>query len=182
MTMHGSSAASRRLPPATRHQQPATWHPPPRSPSLPPSLLVPAGWFHSSLLTSVAAKGAAPYKQVLTHGFVLDERGTKTSKSLGGCCTVLSAGHMRCWVLRCRGAEVLRCCQQARCKLSKRLAWWVGGAVSCTLLAADGLCPTKALQGTSIFAAAEQLTMAWVLGPARQPVAGWLPHGADMAC
>ena len=127
MTMHGSSAASRRLPPATRHQQPATWHPPPRSPSLPPSLLVPAGWFHSSLLTSVAAKGAAPYKQVLTHGFVLDERGTKTSKSLGGCCTVLSAGHMRCWVLRCRGAEVLRCCQQARCKLSKRLAWWVGG-------------------------------------------------------
>jgi isoleucyl-tRNA synthetase len=31
----------------------------------------------------VAAKGAAPYKQVLTHGFVLDERGTKMSKSLG---------------------------------------------------------------------------------------------------
>uniref|UniRef100_A0A383VPL4 isoleucine--tRNA ligase n=1 Tax=Tetradesmus obliquus TaxID=3088 RepID=A0A383VPL4_TETOB len=41
------------------------------------------GWFQSSLLTSVAATGSAPYKQVLTHGFVLDERGNKMSKSLG---------------------------------------------------------------------------------------------------
>mmetsp|Transcript_7621 Transcript_7621/g.13733 ORF Transcript_7621/g.13733 Transcript_7621/m.13733 type:complete len:1084 (+) Transcript_7621:148-3399(+) len=42
------------------------------------------GWFQSSLLTSVAAnKGKAPYKAVLTHGFVLDEKGFKMSKSLG---------------------------------------------------------------------------------------------------
>ncbi|GLC44547.1 hypothetical protein PLESTM_001611900 [Pleodorina starrii] len=41
------------------------------------------GWFQSSLLTSVAANGVAPYKQVLTHGFVLDEKGQKMSKSLG---------------------------------------------------------------------------------------------------
>ena len=41
------------------------------------------GWFQSSLLTSVAATGESPYKMVLTHGFVLDERGTKMSKSLG---------------------------------------------------------------------------------------------------
>ncbi|MCM1982578.1 isoleucine--tRNA ligase [Lyngbya confervoides BDU141951] len=41
------------------------------------------GWFQSSLLTSVAAEGVAPYKQVLTHGFVLDEQGRKMSKSLG---------------------------------------------------------------------------------------------------
>ncbi|GAX74373.1 hypothetical protein CEUSTIGMA_g1821.t1 [Chlamydomonas eustigma] len=41
------------------------------------------GWFQSSLLTSVAANGVAPYKQVLTHGFVLDEKGMKMSKSLG---------------------------------------------------------------------------------------------------
>lgn len=34
----------------------------------------PSGWFQSSLLTSVAANGVAPYKQVLTHGFVLDEK------------------------------------------------------------------------------------------------------------
>jgi len=41
------------------------------------------GWFQSSLLTSVASKGIAPYKTVLTHGFVLDEKGFKMSKSLG---------------------------------------------------------------------------------------------------
>lgn len=42
------------------------------------------GWFQSSLLTSVAAnKGKAPYKAVLTHGFVLDEKGFKMSKSVG---------------------------------------------------------------------------------------------------
>ncbi len=41
------------------------------------------GWFQSSLLTSVAVNGHAPYKSVLTHGFVLDEQGRKMSKSLG---------------------------------------------------------------------------------------------------
>jgi isoleucyl-tRNA synthetase len=41
------------------------------------------GWFQSSLLTSVATNGYAPYKTVLTHGFVLDEKGQKMSKSLG---------------------------------------------------------------------------------------------------
>lgn len=41
------------------------------------------GWFQSSLLTSVASQGIAPYKTVLTHGFVLDEKGYKMSKSLG---------------------------------------------------------------------------------------------------
>ncbi|WP_119260526.1 isoleucine--tRNA ligase [cyanobacterium endosymbiont of Rhopalodia gibberula] len=41
------------------------------------------GWFQSSLLTSVAVNGIAPYKTVLTHGFVLDEKGHKMSKSLG---------------------------------------------------------------------------------------------------
>ena len=41
------------------------------------------GWFQSSLLTSVAVNGCAPYKTVLTHGFTLDEQGRKQSKSLG---------------------------------------------------------------------------------------------------
>ena len=41
------------------------------------------GWFQSSLLTSVAVNGCAPYKTVLTHGFALDEQGRKMSKSLG---------------------------------------------------------------------------------------------------
>ena len=41
------------------------------------------GWFQSSLLTAIAIKGQAPYKQVLTHGFTLDGEGRKMSKSLG---------------------------------------------------------------------------------------------------
>lgn len=41
------------------------------------------GWFQSSILTSVATQQQAPYKTVLTHGFVLDEKGVKMSKSIG---------------------------------------------------------------------------------------------------
>lgn len=41
------------------------------------------GWFQSSLLTSVATEGKAPYKTVLTHGFVMDAEGKKMSKSIG---------------------------------------------------------------------------------------------------
>jgi len=41
------------------------------------------GWFQSSLLTSVALTGKAPYKKLMTHGFVLDEKGKKMSKSEG---------------------------------------------------------------------------------------------------
>jgi len=41
------------------------------------------GWFHTSLLTSVANRGRAPYDGVLTHGFVLDGKGHKMSKSVG---------------------------------------------------------------------------------------------------
>ena len=41
------------------------------------------GWFQSSLLTSVATKGKAPYKEVLTHGYTVDEKGFKMSKSIG---------------------------------------------------------------------------------------------------
>jgi isoleucyl-tRNA synthetase len=59
------------------------------------------GWFHSSLLTSVAQKGHAPYKGVLTHGFTVDEKGRKMSKSLGN--TVLPQK-----VVSTLGADVLR--------------------------------------------------------------------------
>ena len=41
------------------------------------------GWFQSSLLTAVAVTGKAPYKAIVTHGFVLDEEGGKMSKSIG---------------------------------------------------------------------------------------------------
>ena len=41
------------------------------------------GWFHSSLLTAVGTRGQAPYDTVLTHGFVVDAKGRKMSKSIG---------------------------------------------------------------------------------------------------
>ncbi len=41
------------------------------------------GWFQSSLLTSIATKGKAPYKEVITHGYTVDEQGRKMSKSIG---------------------------------------------------------------------------------------------------
>lgn len=54
------------------------------------------GWFQSSLLTSVANNGFAPYKTVLTHGFTLDETGRKMSKSLGNVIdpyTIINGGN-----------------------------------------------------------------------------------------
>lgn len=62
------------------------------------------GWFQSSLLTSVAIQGQAPYKTVLTHGFTVDEQGRKMSKSLGNTITpgaimkTLGADILRLWV------------------------------------------------------------------------------------
>ena len=41
------------------------------------------GWFQTSLLTSIAMRDAAPYKTVLTHGYVVDGKGMKMSKSIG---------------------------------------------------------------------------------------------------
>lgn len=59
------------------------------------------GWFHSSLLTSVANEGIAPYKSVLTHGFVVDGSGRKMSKSLGN---IISPDE----IIEKYGAEILR--------------------------------------------------------------------------
>lgn len=62
------------------------------------------GWFNSSLITSVAVNKKAPYKALLTHGFVLDEKGNKMSKSLGNVidplsiCNELGADVLRLWV------------------------------------------------------------------------------------
>ena len=68
------------------------------------------GWFQSSLLTSVAAQGVAPYKQVLTHGFVLDEKGRKMSKSIGNVVdpAIVIAGGKNQKVEPAFGADVLR--------------------------------------------------------------------------
>lgn len=59
------------------------------------------GWFQSSLLTSVAINGIAPYKQVLTHGWTVDGQGKKMSKSLGN-------GISPQDVIKEYGADILR--------------------------------------------------------------------------
>ncbi|HYB98457.1 MAG TPA: isoleucine--tRNA ligase [Candidatus Limnocylindrales bacterium] len=59
------------------------------------------GWFHSTLLVSVATRGRAPYRSVLTHGFVLDGEGRKQSKSLGN---VVAPQD----ILKTYGADILR--------------------------------------------------------------------------
>ena len=62
------------------------------------------GWFHSSILTSVAINKQAPYRQVLTHGFTVDQKGRKMSKSLGNVIApqkllkTLGADIVRLWV------------------------------------------------------------------------------------
>ena len=59
------------------------------------------GWFQSSILTAVGANGTAPFENVLTHGFVVDEKGRKISKSLGN---YIPADQMT----NTYGADVLR--------------------------------------------------------------------------
>ena len=68
------------------------------------------GWFQSSLLTSVASNSIAPYTTVLTHGFVLDEKGRKMSKSLGNTVdpmTIIEGGNNK-KKEPAYGADVLR--------------------------------------------------------------------------
>lgn len=59
------------------------------------------GWFNSSLSTAVATRGKAPYRSVLTHGYVVDEKGRKMSKSLGNGIDPLD-------VIKQMGADILR--------------------------------------------------------------------------
>ncbi|MEA3283434.1 MAG: isoleucine--tRNA ligase [Synergistota bacterium] len=59
------------------------------------------GWFQTSLLTSVATRGVAPYKAVLTHGFIVDGKGKKMSKSIGN---VVAPQE----IIDTNGADILR--------------------------------------------------------------------------
>lgn len=62
------------------------------------------GWFNSSLITSVAVNGRAPYKELVSHGFILDGKGNKMSKSLGNVIAPLD-------LIKLHGSDILR--------------WWV---------------------------------------------------------
>ncbi|WP_159348314.1 isoleucine--tRNA ligase [Roseomonas harenae] len=97
------------------------------------------GWFHSSLLESVGTRGVAPFKAILTHGFVLDETGRKMSKSLGNVTapqTVMKdygADILRLWVMNSDFADDLRIgktilAQQAELyrRIRNTLRWLLG--------------------------------------------------------
>jgi isoleucyl-tRNA synthetase len=97
------------------------------------------GWFHSSLLEAVGTRGVAPFKAVLTHGFVMDEQGRKMSKSLGNVTAPqevadkYGADILRLWALMSDttedlriGPEILK--QQAELyrRLRNTLRWLLG--------------------------------------------------------
>jgi len=97
------------------------------------------GWFQSSLLEAVGTRGVAPFRAVLTHGFVLDEQGRKMSKSLGNVtapqavCDQYGADVLRLWIMASDvtedlriGPEILK--QQAELyrRLRNTLRWLLG--------------------------------------------------------
>ncbi|MBO1073444.1 isoleucine--tRNA ligase [Roseomonas marmotae] len=97
------------------------------------------GWFHSSLLESIGTRGIAPFKAILTHGFVLDETGRKMSKSLGNVTAPqevtkqYGADILRLWVMNSDTADDLRIgkgilAQQAELyrRLRNTLRWLLG--------------------------------------------------------
>jgi isoleucyl-tRNA synthetase len=98
------------------------------------------GWFHSSLLESIGTVGVAPFKAILTHGFVLDERGRKMSKSLGNVTAPqevtkeYGADILRLWVMNADtsddlriGKEILKQTAELYRRLRNTLRWLLGG-------------------------------------------------------
>ena len=97
------------------------------------------GWFQSSLLESCGTRGRAPYDAVLTHGFVLDEKGQKMSKSAGNVTapqTIIKdagADILRLWVAASDysddmriGPEILKTFVETYRKLRNTIRWMLG--------------------------------------------------------
>jgi len=97
------------------------------------------GWFHSSLLEAVGTRGRAPFRAVLTHGFVLDEQGRKMSKSLGNVVApqevadTLGADILRLWTVMSDtaddlriGKEILKQTTETYRRLRNTLRWLLG--------------------------------------------------------
>ena len=97
------------------------------------------GWFHSSLLESCGTRGRAPFDIVLTHGFVLDERGEKMSKSKGNVTAPQNviagsgADILRLWVAAADysddlriGPEILKTFVETYRKLRNTIRWMLG--------------------------------------------------------
>jgi isoleucyl-tRNA synthetase len=113
------------------------------------------GWFQSSLLESCATRGRAPYKAVLTHGFTMDAKGMKMSKSLGNTVSPLDvmrdygADIIRLWALSVDytedhriGPEILKGVADQYRKLRNTLRYLLG--------ALDGYTPAEAVDVTDM--------------------------------
>jgi len=103
------------------------------------------GWFQSSLLESIGTRGAAPFKAVLTHGFVNDEQGRKMSKSLGNVtapekvASQYGADILRLWVMNSDttedmriGPEILKQQGELYRRLRNTLRWLLGSLAGFT--------------------------------------------------
>jgi isoleucyl-tRNA synthetase len=103
------------------------------------------GWFHSSLLEAVGTRGRAPFKAVLTHGFVMDEQGRKMSKSLGNVTAPeevtgkFGADILRLWVMMSDtgedlriGPEILKQQSELYRRLRNTLRWALGSLAGFT--------------------------------------------------
>ena len=108
------------------------------------------GWFQSSMLTSITAKGVAPYKQILTHGWTVDGEGKAMHKSLGNAVSPdevikdYGADMLRLWVSSADytqdmriGPEILKQLSQAYLKIRNTARYMLGNL--------DGFDPNKAV-------------------------------------
>ena len=108
------------------------------------------GWFHSSLLESCGTNGRAPYHNVLTHGFVLDEKGYKMSKSLGNVVDPLKimeqsgADILRLWTMMSDYADDIRIGQESLKSISD-LYRRIRNTLRFLLGALDGFTPSESL-------------------------------------
>ena len=113
------------------------------------------GWFQSSLLESVGTRGAAPFRALVTNGFVLDEQGRKMSKSLGNVIApqqvsdTLGADILRLWVMNSDtnedlriGPEILKQQGELYRRLRNTLRWLLG--------ALDGFSPAECLEAAAM--------------------------------
>jgi isoleucyl-tRNA synthetase len=127
------------------------------------------GWFHSSLLESCGTRHRAPYDAVLTHGFVLDEKGRKMSKSLGNVVApqkvIADSGAdiLRLWVcasdyaddLRV-GPEILKTFVETYRKLRNTIRWMLGTLAHYAPGGADDLAHAPELERLMLHRLVEQ--------------------------
>ncbi|KAJ3369773.1 hypothetical protein GGF31_005078 [Allomyces arbusculus] len=125
------------------------------------------GWFQSALLTSIATRGYAPYKKIITHGFLVDEKKQKMSKSIGNVVapdTIINGGSdkkaapgygvdgLRLWVAMAEytrdialGKQVLASAGEAARKIRNTCRYLLGNLygidASVLVLPAEGLTP-----------------------------------------